>query len=497
MARREPAGPIAVPADADAAAVTETHLSVVFFVGDRAYKLKKPVTTGFVDLRTRAAREALCHREVEVNRRLAPDVYLGVADVHDPDGEVCDHLVVMRRMPVERRLSAVIDTDPDIAGHLHEVARLVAAFHAGADRSPAADRAGSAEATEDRWRANTAELEPYSPEFVDPERVVAVDARAADYLAGRGPLFESRVAAGRAVDGHGDLLADDIFLLDDGPRILDSIEFDDDLRLGDTLADVAFLAMDLERLGRADLADRFLDDYRRLSGDAWPASLRHHHTAYRAQVRAKVAAIRASQGDAASRGAADRLLDLALAHLHEGRVRLILVGGLPGTGKSTLAAGLADALGAVVLRTDELRDEAQPRGDRVSAYRTGRYRPEAVDGIYAEAARRAGTALGLGETVILDASFAGAGHRAAVRRLARDHRADLLEVRCTAPAEVAAERLRARAAAGDDPSEADEDVARRLAAEFDPWPEAHDLATDRPPGDAGAAAAELARRTPA
>ncbi|MGH9177243.1 MAG: hypothetical protein ACRD0N_01625 [Acidimicrobiales bacterium] len=87
-----------------AAAVAETHSAIVFFAGDRAYKLKKPVDLGFLDFRDRRTRGAVCRREVELNRRLAPDIYLGVADVHGPQGEVCDHLVVMRRMPVERRL---------------------------------------------------------------------------------------------------------------------------------------------------------------------------------------------------------------------------------------------------------------------------------------------------------------------------------------------------------------------------------------------------------
>src|SRR5690606_13545776 len=166
-----------------------------------------------------------------------------------------------------------------------------------------------------------------------------------------------RVAAGRACDGHGDLLADDVFCLDDGPQVLDCLEFDDALRYEDVLADVAFMAMDLERLGRADLAEHFLDAYRRAAGEDWPASLAHHHIAYRAQVRAKVTAIRAQQGDAGSVDAARALLKLCFDHLEAGRVRLILVGGAPGTGKSTLAAGLAASLGATVLRSDVIRKE--------------------------------------------------------------------------------------------------------------------------------------------
>src|SRR5690348_17141835 len=109
-----------------AAAVAETHVSVVVFVGDRAYKLKKPVDLGFVDLSTRERREAACHREVELNRRLAPDVYLGVLDVVDADGHLCDHLVAMRRMPDDRRLSTMVASGRDVRRELDDVAAVLA-----------------------------------------------------------------------------------------------------------------------------------------------------------------------------------------------------------------------------------------------------------------------------------------------------------------------------------------------------------------------------------
>src|SRR5512139_27960 len=116
------------------AAVSETHIGVVFLVGDRAYKLKKPVDLGFLDFSTREKRLLACRREVELNRRFAPDVYLGVADVHGPDGELCDHLVVMRRMPLDRRLSALVRAGRPVDGPLREVARGIAVWHARAPR---------------------------------------------------------------------------------------------------------------------------------------------------------------------------------------------------------------------------------------------------------------------------------------------------------------------------------------------------------------------------
>jgi hypothetical protein len=225
----------------------------------------------------------------------------------------------------------------------------------------------------------------------------AVERLAHRYLDGRSRLFERRIAEGHIRDGHGDLLADDVFCLDDGPRILDCLEFDDRLRYGDVLLDVAFLAMDLECLGAPDLARRFLDWYTEFSGRPFPASLASHYVAYRAHVRAKVACLRHDQGVEDAADEARCLLDLAHRHLEEAAVRLVLVGGLPGTGKSTLARGLADARGWAVLRSDEVRKELTGLPAAVpasSAWGEGLYRPEMTAATYAELLRRASAALG-------------------------------------------------------------------------------------------------------
>jgi aminoglycoside phosphotransferase family enzyme/predicted kinase len=469
------------------AALRETHSAVVFLVGDRAYKLKKAVNLGFLDFRDRAARADACAREVELNRRLAPDVYLGVANVVGPDGAVCDHLVVMRRMPDERRMSTLVRAAANIDDDLWHLAHLVAAFHASAERPPEAAVAASRDALAARWADNTAGVLEHGRGVVDLDAVLEVDALAARYLAGRGPLFEQRIGEGRALDGHGDLLADDIFLLGDGPRVLDCIEFDDRLRWGDALADVAFLAMDLERLGRPDLADRFLAAYREHADDTWPGSLAHHHVAYRAQVRAKVGAIRAGQGDEAAAPEARALLALARRHLEAGAIRLVLVGGLPGTGKSTLAAGLADALGATVIRSDEVRKELAglcPDQPAPAAFGEGLYHPAATTATYREILRRAEIALGLGEAVVLDASWTAERWRTEAHDIAVRTASDLVELHCSAPPDVAARRIRRRLAVGSDPSDATPEIAAKLALTGDPWPTATIIDTSSGPAEA-------------
>jgi predicted kinase len=282
------------------------------------------------------------------------------------------------------------------------------------------------------------------------------------------------------MDGHGDLLAGDIFCLDDGPRVLDCLEFDDALRVGDGLADAAFLAMDLERLDRPDLAQRFLDHYADHAGDTWPASLAQHHVAYRAQVRAKVTALRVGQGHPEEASAAGQLLTIALGHLESARVRLVLVGGLPGTGKSSLAGALGHALGATVLRSDEVRKEqAGLATDRPSpaAFGAGLYTRASSDATYATLLQWAGVALARGETVVLDASWTSAAWRRRARDVATASAAELVELRCDAPVEVAAARMARRTATGGDASDATPMIAARMAALADPWPEATTVAT--------------------
>ena len=343
-------------------------------------------------------------------------------------------------------------------------------------------QAARVEAVRAKWEATFETVEPYVGTVlaVDVEKRVRDLARR--YLDGRAALFDHRIAQSKVVDGHGDLLADDIFCLDDGPRVLDCVEFDDELRYGDVLADVCFLAMDLERIGAADLGARFMSWYRELSAETYPSMLAEHYIAFRAHIRTMVACLRAEQGDDAAARQASLLLGIARDHLERGQVALLLVGGLPGTGKSTLAAGLADRLGWSVLRSDEVRKDLAGIGhtERADAgFREGLYGPEATAATYRELLDRARRLLELGEPVVLDASWTDARHRAAAAEVAQETCSELVEIECTAPAEVAAERLRSRGAA--DVSDATPTVAAAMANTADSWPSAQSIDTTTPP----------------
>jgi uncharacterized protein len=476
---------------------TESHISWLLFTSDHVLKIKKPVTFGFVDLSTLEARFEACRGEVKMNRRLVPDVYEGVGTLTYPDGRE-EPVVVMRRLPSDRRLSALIQSnDPGVGVHLERIARRLAAFHAGAERNGKIDAACTADAVTRLWQNNMAELREVSPSVLEGDELDRIDHMTLRYLAGRSELFGTRILSGRAVDGHGDLLADDIFCLDDGPRLLDCLEFDSSLRYLDTLSDAASLAMDLERLGRPDLCTAFLDCYGQASGDAWPASLAHFYIAYRAMVRAKVACLRAGTGDPDAPCEARRLAALAFAHAGAATVRLVLVGGLPGTGKSTLADGLSAATGWALLRSDVLRKElagVRPSESAAAVFQAGMYGAEATASVYAELLSRAALLLRSGRSVILDATWTRQCWRDAAHELGQRATADVVGLECEASAELATLRLTRRGSEGRDPSDATPSIAEALAQVAEPWLDALPVDTSAGPEDSLASVLELLDR---
>jgi uncharacterized protein len=472
--------------------IHETHTGLVVLIGDRAYKVKKPIRTEFLDFSTPERRERACRRELELNRRLAPDSYLGVAHLSAEWADTSEPVLVMKRRPDSCRLATMVRSGQPVTEQLTAIAKRLASFHKTAERGTTVATQGTAIAVKARWETNFAELQQFADTVVDRRRLQAAERLAAPFTAGRGPLFTGRVRDGRIVDGHGDLLADDISCLPEGPAILDCLEFDDSLRYVDTIDDAAFLAMDLEFLGRKDLGEFFLDEYSRLAADPAPQSLKDFCVAYRALVRAKIDCVRFTQGHRDAAADASRHVDIALDHLQACSVRLAVVGGGSGTGKTTLARGLADRVGAVVISTDEVRRAMQNSGaigGEAGVLDDGLYSRANVAAVYGEVLRQARIQLAHGRSVILDGTWRDPFRRDQVRQLAIETHSAEIELMCQTSTETAAGRVAARPAGG--LSDATPEIAAALVGNSQQWPEAHHVDTSRPLSESVCAAEKL------
>ncbi len=344
------------------------------------------------------------------------------------------------------------------------------------------------------WSDNFEVTEGVGAEILPGEQRRSVRHLAERYLDGREQLFDDRIAHGFVREGHGDLIADDIYCLDDGPRVLDCLAFSDELRTCDVLADVGFLAMDLARLGHPELGVSLMRDYQEFSAEHHPSSLAHHYVAYRAHVRAKVACLAHAQGQAGADELARSYHDLAEEHLQRGVVRLVILGGAPGVGKSTVSEQLSRRFGWYRLSTDDIRKDLAGLGHTTRASAPvddALYTPERVADTYRELLRQAESLLRSGCSVVLDASWSSEAERERARLEAERTCSDLLEIECTLDAATADARIRRRLDAGESSSDVTPAVASELRARRDAWPGARRLPTAGTEDEVDSAAAEL------
>ncbi|OBG22048.1 hypothetical protein A5765_20960 [Mycolicibacterium celeriflavum] len=473
------------------AQVRETHTGLVVLIGDRAFKVEKPVATDFLDFSTPERRREACAHEVILNRRLSPDSYFGVGHFTDPVTGGAEPVIVMRRYPDSSRLASLIRSGRPVHDHLDAIAERLADFHRDTPRGAAIDACGEASAIAKRWQDNLDELDRYVGSVIGADPVRDVRRLADQFIAARAPLLAQRIADRRIVDGHADLLTDDIFCLADHLAILDCLEFDDKLRYVDAIDDAAFLAMDLEFLGREDLGDFFLDAYSGQAADPAPKALRDFYIAYRAVVRAKVDCVRVMQGHLEASADARRHIDIALKHLRSGTVRLIVVGGGPGTGKSTLARALAEPLDAEVISTDDVRRQMLETGaiaGTAGAFNAGLYTPANVAAVYDEVLQRADAALRSGRSVILDGTWRDPGQRERARLIAEHLNCPVVELTCSAPLDEAVARVESRPITT---SDATPEITSAMSEQFETSYGGHVIDTTRPLADSLAEAQQI------
>ena len=438
----------------DRVEVMETHASLVFLAGDRAYKLKRAVKYPYLDFSTAERRRVACAAELALNRRTAPALYLEVRAVaRMPDGRIgfatdgpaIDWLVVMRRFEDTSLFDALATTGRLTTPLINELAGHIAAFHQAAEPRPDHGRPAEVAAVVE---TNHRCLVEASNAGFDPQRVGKIHEKSLERLGAVAALLDRRRAAGKVRRCHGDLHLRNVCLFEGKPTLFDCLEFSDELASIDVLYDLAFLLMDLEHRGLADFGNLVLNRYLDLTGEDDGLAAMPLFLSLRAAIRAHVTATvidLAGRSETKPQMAAEArsYLDLAGQFLRPRSCRLIAIGGLSGTGKSTLAAGLAPSLGARVLRSDVIRKRLFGVAPETRLPASG-YAAEATCQVYATLRRKAADALAAGYSVIIDAVSLRPAERASFAAAAAAAGVPFSGLWLAAPTAAMEARLRSR-----------------------------------------------------
>ncbi len=458
--------------------LVETHISWVLLAGRYAYKIKKSVDLGFLDFTSLAARRRYCTEEIRLNRRLAPDIYLDVIPIGGtPDQPelgaqpAIEYAVRMRRFTVAKQLDRLLARDKILPQHLDNLAATLAHFHGSLPAAPAGSAFGTPAAIRSAAEQNFEHLQALLTDHRDVAMLAALhQATATEYFACE-KLFEQRQAQGFVRECHSDLHLGNIVLIGQQPTPFDGIEFNPALRWIDVISDIAFTVMDLLHRQRPDLAYRFLNGYLEVTGDYSGIAVLRFYISYRAAVRAKVCAIRAFQPGITKRGAAQALancrsfLALAATTLARHRPALIIMQGLPGSGKSLFAQAALQELRAICIRSDVERKRLfglPPLA--ASRAQTGLdiYSTDATLRTYARLHELACGLLQAGNVVIVDAAFIKQNERAQFSQLAHELAVPFVIVTAKASLATLRARVTQRRTLANDPSEADLAVLESL-----------------------------------
>ena len=449
----------------------ETHASIVFLAGPRAWKLKRAVRYDYLDFSDKERRRALCEAEVRINRRTAPTLYHRVVAVTRSagdglelggDGVPVDWVIEMTRFDQEDLFDRRAARGELDLGLMRPLASAIARFHSGAERRP--DHGGTAGIA---WviDGNEADLRAQGAGILDAADVDAVTSGSRAALQSDGALLERRRTEGQVRQCHGDLHLRNIVLFEGAPTLFDGIEFNDRIACIDVLYDLAFLLMDLWRRRLPRHANVVWNGYLADTGDLAGIPLLPLFLSCRAAVRAKtsLAAAALQTGEdprIALEAQAREYLGMALQFLRPPAPSVVAIGGVSGTGKSSLAYAVAPSIGAVpgavVLRSDEIRKELLGVPP-VSRLGPEGYAPDVSRRVYEALGERAAAAGQAGHGVIADAVFGHAVDRMAIEQTAARASLPFVGLWLEAPEQVLVERVQRRRA---DASDADAAVIR-------------------------------------
>lgn len=436
----------------------ETHGAIVFLAKDRAFKLKRAVKYPYLDSSSAQKRKALCEAELRVNRRTAPQLYLEVrAIVPDDDGlrfgtaeesdRAIDWVVVMRRFDQDNLMEQMRRRGALTPELMRALGETIATFHAKAERQSAY---GGAEAMARTIDGNLSILNEKNSAPFDAQKIEQLATLSRERLKSVSGLLDRRRENGFVRRCHGDMHLNNICVLDGSPVLFDAIEFNEDFACIDTLYDIAFTLMDLDRHDLRKLANRLFNRYLEITGDYDGLAALPLFLSCRAALRAHVTMTMAEKSGGrtdASDSEATALLDLAIAYLQPPAPHMVAMGGVSGTGKSTLAFALAPVLGAapgaIVLRSDVIRKELMGVTETERLPQSA-YSADVTARVYATMQSRSAHSLESGHSAIADAAHGKPEERAEIARIAGQAGAPFTGLWLSAPTATLEQRIAAR-----------------------------------------------------
>ena len=458
----------------------ETHISWVILTGDFAYKIKKPLDLGFLDYRTLDQRQHFCSREVELNRRYTPEIYLGVVPVTGSEeapeiegkGPVLDYAVKMEQFDTDSLLGTVSKRG-ELTGELvHSIASELAKSHR--DFAPVNSATDNPGAMQDAMIQNFDQMREYA---IGEDAIAQLDNLeqwTRQQLSKLLPFMVERVRNGHVKDLHGDLHLDNMIVMGGSVRFFDCIEFNENFRLMDTMAEIAFLAMDMA--DRGERAQKILNDYLEYTGDYAGLQVLDLYRVYFSMVRAKVALMQesVSNKDIAQTPCYQiftRFLQLGLSFISDRPPFLVLMHGVSGSGKSTVAAQVAEHFSAIRLRSDVERKRLfgllpDSSSDMIEE---DIYSAEATERTFEHLAQASRLTINSGSPCVVDATFLHRSVRKTFIELAEELDVPIVILSCSASEQCLMQRLRHRGQNEKDASEADIEIMRQQVKQSEPF----------------------------
>lgn len=464
----------------------QTHVSYVFLTGDYAYKVKKPVNFGFLDFSTLEARQHFCLEEIAMNRQNAPEIYLEVLPITQTDneqfelngtGQAAEYVIKMREFPQDDLFISLFEQGKLTESHMEELGKIVAQFHSLAQTNDYIRSFGEVAQVRQAIDENYQQTEKYIGGPQTQEQFDATKQFTDTFFDQQQELFKSRIEHDKIKECHGDLHLRNICLWKNKIQLFDRIEFNEPFRFVDVMYDIAFAVMDLEARGKKELGNAFLNTYVEQTGDWLGLQVLPLYLSRQAYVRAKVTSFLLDDPgvpEAAKKEAMTTAADyykLAWSYTQQRQGKLILMSGLSGSGKTTVARHLAHQLGAIQLRSDAVRKHLagialQEKGGAEL------YSEEMNQKTYDRLLDLAIKIAKQGWTVILDAKYDREATRAKAIAQSKNHQLPLEIIHCHAPESILRDRLLART---NDVSDATADLLNQQKAATEPFTEAEKI----------------------